>query len=276
MSRPSGASWINGRSGRWIDCRDRGLHYGDGLFETMRVRDRRIRLLDYHLDRLLEGCGRLGIDTPGESVLRRELASPARLRDDAVLKLILTRGAGARGYRPSGEERCTRLVTLARLPPLAPGDAPQRVRMCATRLGSNPALAGLKTLNRLESVLARLEWRSARIWEGLMCDAEGNVVCGTMSNLFVRSGSTLKTPMLDRCGIAGVMRRWVLEQARELHLRPWQGRLGFEEVAAADEVFMTNAVAGIVSISMLERVGRRFPIKRSDAAQRLRARLELE
>jgi 4-amino-4-deoxychorismate lyase len=268
--------WINGAAGRHIDYRDRGLQYGDGLFETMRVRHGRIRLLDYHLARLFDGCRRMSIEPPAAPALRRELARRARPRADAVLKLIVTRGPGARGYRPSGRERCTRILSLSALPRLAGTESSQRVRICATPVGSNPALAGLKTLNRLESVLARSEWSDARIWEGLMRDIDGNLVCGTMSNLFVRHGSTLLTPPVDRCGIAGVMRRWVLEQAAELNLHPRQRRVKLEELDDAAEVFMTNAVAGVVSVNVIEHGRRRMRISSSAAAARLRARLELE
>jgi 4-amino-4-deoxychorismate lyase len=102
--------WINGRHGTLIDCRDRGLQYGDGLFETMLVRRRRIRLLELHLERLTDGCRRLRLAVPLPS-LERELALRARQCGEGVLKLILTRGQGARGYRPAGNERCTRVLS---------------------------------------------------------------------------------------------------------------------------------------------------------------------
>ncbi|MGP8096386.1 MAG: aminodeoxychorismate lyase [Steroidobacteraceae bacterium] len=272
------STWINGRSRTTIDHRDRGLQYGDGLFETMRVRRRGIRLLDYHLERLYQGCRLLKIDPPAADVLREELALRAAQRTDAVLKLIVTRGIGPRGYRPSGRERCTRVISLHALPRGAAGAVhePVRMRVCDTRLGANPALAGLKTLNRLESVVARGEWRDARVWEGLMRDAEGNVVCGTMSNLFLRCGSLLMTPVLDRCGIAGVMRRWVLEQAPSLRLRPLERRLRWQEIGGAEEAFMTNAVAGIVSVAAIRHGSRRAGFEQTRTAQSLRARLELE
>ena len=268
--------WINGRRSTVIDCRDRGLQYGDGLFETMRVRRRRIRLLELHLERLGEGCRRLGIEVSAAG-LEREAAARARLCIDGVLKLIVTRGCGERGYRPTGKERCTRVLLLHALPPPEGPPKPVRVRLCRTRLGLNPDLAGLKTLNRLESVMARAEWRDARIWEGLMRDVEGTVVCGTMSNVFLRRGSTLMTPALDRCGIAGVMRRWVLGQAKDLRLRVWQGRVPIEAVRDAEEVFMTNAVAGVVPVGGLIEAGRPElrPVS-TETAERLRARLELE
>jgi 4-amino-4-deoxychorismate lyase len=269
-------TWINGESGRRVDPSDRGLQYGDGLFETMRVRGGRIRLLGYHLERLLDGCRRMSIDPPRPPSLRRELTARAKPHADAVLKLIVTRGPGARGYRPSGRERCTRVLSLSAPPSPDASRDPQRVRICSTPVGSNPALAGLKTLNRLESVMARAEWTSARIWEGLMRDLDGDLVCGTMSNLFVRRGSMLTTPVLDRCGIAGVMRRWVLDQAAALGLHPRERRLTLRHLQNASEVFMTNAVAGIVSVNVVEHGRRRLRFESMSAAARLRARLELE
>jgi 4-amino-4-deoxychorismate lyase len=266
--------WINGRQGTLIDCRDRGLNYGDGLFETMLVRRRRVRLLALHLERLAEGCRRLGIEAPAAAI-EREIVRRARGSAAGVLKLILTRGRGARGYRPVGDERCTRVLSLDALPAAA-GARPVRVRLCRTRLGLNPDLAGLKTLNRLESVLARSEWRDARIWEGLMRDVDGTVVCGTMSNVFLRRGSTLMTPALDRCGVAGVMRRWVLEQAGDLRLRVWQGRLPVEAFRDAEEVFMSNAVAGIVPVGLLDTGPEPVRPPSTETAARLRERLELE
>jgi 4-amino-4-deoxychorismate lyase len=267
--------WINGRPGTVIDCRDRGLQYGDGLFETMLVRRRRIRLLELHLERLAEGCRRLGLAVPAAAI-EREVALRARQSAEGVLKLILTRGPGARGYRPAGNERCTRVLSLDPLPAVRAGTQPVRVRLCRTRLGINPDLAGLKTLNRLESVMARAEWRDERIWEGLMRDVDGTVVCGTMSNVFLRRGSTLMTPALDRCGVAGVMRRWVLEQAKDLRLRLWQGRLPVEAFRDAEEVFMTNAVAGVVPVGLIQTGQEPLRLPSTETAERLRARLEHE
>lgn len=264
--------WVNGRRQSRIDARDRGLAYGDGLFETMRVRDGRIRLLDLHLERLYGGCRRLGIEAPPAGALRGELERCARPQREAVLKLILTRGVGARGYRPSGAERPTRVISTHPLPAL-PALRGVRVRLCAMRLGSNPALAGLKTLNRLESVLARREWHDSRIWEGLMRDAEGYVVCGTQSNFFVRRGSRLMTPRLDRSGIAGVMRRWVLGECRALGIEARETRLRWPDLERAEEMFMTNAVAGVVPVARLERDGACTALASRATARRLAERL---
>jgi len=270
------SAWINGRRSATIDHRDRGLQYGDGVFETMRVHRGQVRLLEYHLERLDRGCRELKIAGPPLLQLRRELAGVAARRREGILKLIVTRGPGPRGYRPTGRERCTRIVALDALPRtlLRDGSMPARVRLCATPLGLNPRLAGLKTLNRLESVLARTEWNDARIWEGLMRDVDENIVCGTMSNLFLRRGSSLVTPVLDRCGVAGVMRRWILETAGDLRLNPVERRIRWRDLSEAEEVFMSNAVVGLRSIGVIERGRERLRFSASDAANRLRQRLD--
>jgi 4-amino-4-deoxychorismate lyase len=271
-------SWVDGRAGNTVDARDRGLHYGDGVFETMRVRRRAIRFLDYHMERLVEGCRRLAIPAPNMTRLRNELARIAAQRPEAVLKMIITRGIGPRGYRPSGRERSTRVMSLHPLSRAAVRamEEPARVCMCTTRLGTNEALAGLKTLNRLESVLARAEWADVRVWEGLMRDTDDNIVCGTMSNLFIRRESTLITPPVDRCGVAGVMRRWVLEQASKLELRATMSRLRWDDVAGAEEVFMTNAIVGIVPVAMMRHGRVRLRLAEQHTARELRRRLDLQ
>jgi 4-amino-4-deoxychorismate lyase len=271
------SAWINGRKSARIDYRDRGLQYGDGVFETMRVHRGQVRLLEHHLERLDTGCRQLKIAGPPLRVLRRELARIAALRSEGILKLIVTRGASAsRGYRPTGRERCTRILALHALPRnvLTDGPTPVRVRLCATPLGQNPHLAGLKTLNRLESVVARTEWNDARIWEGLMRDMDENIVCGTMSNLFLRRGSSLMTPLLDRCGVAGVMRRWILETAGDLRLSPVERRIRWQDLSEAEEVFMSNAVVGLRSVGVIERGRERLRLSVFETANRLRQRLD--
>jgi len=269
--------WINGRRSSTLSYRDRGLQYGDGVFETMKVRRHGIRLLDLHLDRLFRSCRRLKIQAPQALLLRRELERIAAGRKEGVLKLIVTRGSASRGYRPSGREHATRIVTLEALPPAISAEAARavRLRVCATRLSTSPSLAGLKTLNRLDSVLARSEWTDARIWEGLMRDVDGNWVCGTMSNLFLRRRSALMTPLLDRCGVAGVMRRWILESAANLGLRTEERRIRWKDLQSAEEVFMSNAVVGIRSVRTIEctHFGK-LRFERWDTAAQLRSLLD--
>jgi 4-amino-4-deoxychorismate lyase len=245
--------WVNGRVATVIDVRDRGLQYGDGLFETMRVQGGRVRLLDYHLDRLIAGCRRLVLPPPSRPQLRAEVLRAAAAHGNAIAKLIVTRGAGVRGYRAPTPCRPTRILIVDPQPPQAnvTAGAPVRVRLCQTRIAVNPVFAGLKTLNRLESVVARNEWRDPRISEGLLQDTDGHIVCGTMTNVFVGRNGRIVTPTLDRCGVAGVMRRWILETGEALGVSIAEGRVGIDDLRNADEVFLSNAVIGIWSVGAI-------------------------
>jgi 4-amino-4-deoxychorismate lyase len=254
---PAGAlrALVDGEEGRAISPLDRGLAYGDGLFETLAVVDGRPRRLDRHLRRLAEGCRRLGLPTPDLTVLAAEGARLAAGvgAERAVWKLLLTRGVGGRGYRPPVPATATRISLLFPWPdfPAANTEAGVTVRLCTTRLAGNPALAGLKHLNRLEQVLARAEWDDPAVAEGLMADEAGRIVEGTMSNLFwVRDGRLL-TPDLARCGVAGIARAVVLEEAAALGCPATVGEVTAAGLQAASEAFLCNSLIGAWPIRRL-------------------------
>ncbi|TCO83141.1 aminodeoxychorismate lyase apoprotein [Plasticicumulans lactativorans] len=245
---------VDGRPADALAVADRGLQYGDGLFETFAVRDGRPELWTAHLARLARGGERLSLPLPDPGLLAAEAEQLCRGVARGVLKLIVTRGVGGRGYAPPRPCRPTRVLSLHPWPAHPPGHATGgvRVRWCAHPLSLNPRLAGLKHLNRLDQVLARAEWDDPTIAEGLMCDPHGHVVEGTMSNLFVLRDGRLLTPPLDGAGIAGVMREVVLEAARGLGLVVAQAALRPAEVLAADGVGLSNSVIGLWPVRELE------------------------
>lgn len=239
---------IDGRPAETVSVHDRGLHYGDGLFETIAVIDGQAQLWDRHLDRLERGCRRLGIEPVAGAVLTEEAAQVCAGHRLATLKLLVTRGAGGRGYRPSSAGKRTRRIFLcqshAGFPPAAYREGVS-LRLCTTRLGSNPGLAGIKHLNRLEQVMARREWDDPGLHEGLMRDTDGNVVEGTMTNLFVVVEGRLVTPGVSRCGVAGVMRAYIIELARRHGMAAAEETVSLETLNGADEVFVCNSLIGI-------------------------------
>jgi 4-amino-4-deoxychorismate lyase len=250
---------VNGRATA-VDPADRGLAYGDGLFETMAAANGAIRWLDYHLERLDDGCRRLAIPTPDAATIRSEIAAHCPPAGRAVVKLIVTRGAGGRGYPPPESSEPTRILSISDWP-----DRPARyyaegiaVQVCSLRLAESSALAGLKHLCRLEQVLAQIELRGSGCDHGLMLDNGGRVVGGTSSNVFAVRDGVLLTPALTRCGIRGVMRRVVLETAAELGIVTSERDLTLPDVQAADELFVTNALIGIWPIARLD--ARNFPL----------------
>jgi len=245
---------VNGEPARSIALDDRGLHYGDGLFETLAVRSGAPVLLAPHLQRLERGCRALRLPAPEREVCERELRATAASLREGVLKLMLTRGSAGRGYRPPPNPQVTRIV-LGYDPPAHP---PQwrshgiRARLCSTRLGRNPALAGIKHLNRLEQVLARAEWDDPKIAEGLMMDEDGRVVCATSANVFAVLGRELVTPPVAECGVAGVVRGVVMEVARETGLSVVERALLPSELADADEIMLSNSLIGVWRVRELE------------------------
>ncbi len=246
---------INGHRQDQLSAHDRGLHFGDGVFETVAIEDGRALCLDRHLARLAHGCARLAIPAPEAATLEEECARVCDGAGRAVLKLVITRGASGRGYAPDKRVSATRVV--ARYPwPSYPADARSggvAVRICATGLGRNPRLAGVKHLNRLEQVLARTEEDPAGCDEGIMLDDRGRVVAGVMSNVFVRRDGCLCTPDLSECGVAGIMRALVLEAAQQVTGRePQVAALTVDELSTAEECFVTNSLIGIWPIKAVD------------------------
>jgi len=125
------------------------------------------------------------------------------------------------------------------------------VRLCEIRLSDQPVLAGLKHCNRLEQVLARREWDEARIAEGLLLDARGALVCGTMTNVFVVRHGTLLTPRVDRCGVAGTIRETILSAAPAAGIAATEDALRPADLETADEAFVTNAILGVCPVTSL-------------------------
>lgn len=242
-----------------VSADDRGLAYGDGLFETMRAHNRSIPWWPAHWRRLCEGAQRLGIALPDEAAVSARLADAMACSDgaapggtSAVLKLLVTRGAGGRGYAPAPAHGGEPTWIVSRHPvPAATRPEGLVLRWCDIRLAEQPALAGIKHCNRLEQVLARLEWTAPGCAvpdadEGLMRSMAGDVVCATSANVFALLDGTWVTPPVERCGVAGVCRAWALERL-DAHVRV----LSPEQVENADAVFLCNAVRGILPVARL-------------------------
>lgn len=236
-------------AGQGVPFDDRGLAYGDGLFETVLVRDGQALLWGEHLARLERGCKALGLSPPPRESLD-EL--PARCGEGlAVLKLILTRGSGGRGYATSAGAPSASSPRLRwNAQPFAA--ASERwlgvhVRHCHLRLGIQPRLAGIKHLNRLENVLARNEWQDADVAEGLLCDSEGRLVEATAMNLVWWRHGRWETPALAHCGVAGTLRQALLD-ARVLV----EVEAGPEVLADVEALCLINSVQGVWPVLRLD------------------------
>jgi 4-amino-4-deoxychorismate lyase len=250
----------SGEASAGLDVLDRGLHYGDGLFETIACRDGRPRFLSLHLERLAAGCERLNIRYPEHAELAPQIRALAASAPSGIIKLILTRGtATARGYGARGDEQAR--VVLLQYPWPAEDAASWNqgvvVRTAQGRLGENPALAGLKHLNRLEQVLIRGEWHDPGIHEALVFSSSGWLISGTMSNVFLVMEGRIVTPALTHAGVCGVMRRVVMREAQAAGMPVSEASLDAASLATAAEIFLTNARIGI------------WPVRRLDGRERV-------
>jgi len=242
---------VNGEISTLVDTSNRGLNYGDGLFETLLIRNGRPQRWQGHMDRLGIGCERLGLAMPPQSILLREVQTVSAGMTDAVVKIIVTRGGEGRGYMPPPAENPVRIVSAHRYPDGIAELARKgvRARICELRLGIQPALGGMKHLNRLEQVLASAEVREAGVDEGILLDREGHVVSAITANIFMVMEDRLLTPRLDLCGVRGVVRSHILAG---FGARCEQRRITLDMLQEAAEVFICNTVKGIVPVTAID------------------------
>ncbi|MDX1734197.1 MAG: aminodeoxychorismate lyase [Halioglobus sp.] len=252
------AIWVNGTRESALDLPDRGLDYGDGLFETLLLRRGNPLFIDTHLQRLQRGLTALGFPAVLERA-RQELQRAAAGAGDhewAVLRLTVTRGAGPRGYAPPERAAPRTVVRLTALEYDA-GQQGEGVRLglADIRCSAQPALAGIKHLNRLEQVLAAAQVREQGCEEGVMLDPSGTVVSAVAGNLFYLRDGALHTPALGHCGVAGTRRALLAQRwAPSIGLAVHEDSVAIEDLLAAEEVFYTNAVQGIRPVAHFGRV----------------------
>lgn len=258
MTAPLRSRW-NGAFAGSVQVGNRGLHYGDGVFRTMLLHGGTIVAADAQIERLTADAAALGLDAPSREFLLAELAAVADL-DEASLKLMLIRTDTGRGYPPRTHR--ADLLLLAYPPPDWPAahmlDGIAAIRSPVT-MASQPLLAGVKHLNRLEQVLASRDW-PADIDEAILGDERGNPICGTRSNLFWVSNGCLHTPALDRCGVAGVTRSQVLALAAQLGIDCHIASQPWTVLQSADEAFVCNSLIGIWPLRRVD--DHRYPVDR--------------
>lgn len=244
--------FVNGQRHDCLPVGDRGLAYGHGLFETMKLRAGELPLWSLHRERALDGCARLGIAVTADRLDHHLFSLLPALPSDGVVKLIVTAGSGGRGYRLEPGNLAPTVIIQWFSP--RPSASSVSAQLCRYRLPHNPHLAGIKHLNRLDQVIAAAEL--APDVEGLLLDADGAVIEGLSHNLFVLSEGQWLTPSLDQCGVAGVMRRFVLETlmpALDMPVRV--GRLEAGQLGSASELFVCNAVTGVTPVAGIADVG---------------------
>lgn len=245
--------FINGEPLNSVSALDRGFNYGDGVFETIRVVNNKPTLWSYHRARLINGAQRLKI-TVDIDLVEKELLQACDVQAQSVIKLIITRGVGGRGYMPAHDMQASRVISVYELPvhPSAFYDEGIELHVCDMRIGSNSVLAGLKHLNRLEQVMASVEMIDSTCTEGLLLDERGRVIEGIRTNFFIIINNIMITPDLSRSGIEGVMRQFILDEAAGAHhIKHEIGFIDMDMITEASEVFVCNSVNGIWPVNKI-------------------------
>jgi len=247
-------TWLNGELTSTIPANDRGLCYGDGLFTTILVVNGQCCLIDKHLSRLQSGIKLLALAQIDFSQLISHLVTIADKLRHGVIKVIITRGAGARGYSSVGCDSPNVIVSTGTLPAHYPQLRSNgiNVGVSTVPLGLNPVTAGLKHLNRLEQVLVRQQIDEHQWQDAIVLDCQGFIVESNMANLFWVNQGILYTPSLDFAGVNGVMRASVIEQAKLLDIEVKIDRYRLSSITQAAEIFITNSLMQIVPIVQIE------------------------
>ena len=250
---------INGSFEQTISVFDRGFSYGDGVFRTMKIHNGLPVSWPFHYQKLVADCAVIGIVCPSAELLMSDLQKlfEQELFSEnisQVAKIIITRGEGERGYAPPVITVPTRVIIKSVFPDYAASNYEQGVQLhvCNIRLAAQAKLAGIKHLNRLENVMARMEWREESIFDGLLLDQSGNVIECTMSNIFVRFGNELITPDLTQCGVSGITRQRILGLSNVLGLTTVIKSITLEQLLKADEVIICNSLFGAFQVTAID------------------------
>lgn len=238
---------INGSFNQSVSPLDRGLAYGDGVFRTLKVVDGLPVNWPLHYQKLVADCSALGIVCPSAELLMsdfQQLFTPDETK--AVAKIIITRGEGERGYKPPAVTMPMRVMIKANCAEYPENYFTQGVNvyLCDTRLAEQPKLAGIKHLNRLENVLARMEWNDPEFADGLMLDTSDHVIECTAANIFARFNDTLITPKLEKCGVSGITRERIIALAYTLNLKVQISSIALSKLLTADEIIICNSLYG--------------------------------
>jgi len=250
---------INGSFDHTISPFDRGFAYGDGVFRTLVMREGSPENWPLHYQKLVADCATINIVCPSADLLMSDLQQLFLLDDLPknqvdIAKIIVTRGEGNRGYAPPAITAPMRVVVKSPMPQYPETRFVDGVNLivCETQLALQPRLAGIKHLNRLENVLARMEWHNPDIADGIFLDINDNVIECTAANIFARFGDTLTTPSLTQCGVAGVTRQRIIELAHTLPLKIVVETLSLEKLLSADEVVICNSLYGAWQVKTVQ------------------------
>lgn len=251
-------TWVDGEPAAKLPLPDRGLDFGDGLFETLLLYRGRLLFLDYHLERLQAGLAVLEFPDVAANV-RRDLLRVAHAlaskdaKDWSSVRVSVTRGGAPRGYAMPDLAQPRSIISAFVVPrDCAELASPARLEWAKIRWSTQPFLAGIKHLNRLEQVFAATEAKRKGVDEVVVRDQQSLVNSVSTGNIFLMENGCLLTPAIESCGVSGTRRRLIIEQlAPALGLRVEQAHISPEQLEAAEEVFYCNAIQGLRPVASI-------------------------
>ncbi len=237
-----------------ISVFDHGLLYGDGVFEGLRVYSGRIFRFRQHMDRLFESARCLRLELPLERAeLERAVEDTVRANGvrDAYIRLVVTRGAGDLGIDPRKCGQSTLIIIVDKITVYDEELYAQGIPIITSstrRIRPDMLDQRAKSLNYLNSIMAKMEANIAGVGEALMLDCNGNVAECSVDNIFIVKDGKLLTPGLEFPILAGVTRAVVLELAPKLEIPAVECTLTLHDVYCADECFLTGTGAELMPV----------------------------
>ncbi|MBC7697103.1 MAG: aminodeoxychorismate lyase [Bacteroidia bacterium] len=241
---------VNGYFNQAISPFDRGFAYGDGIFRTLKMANGLPKHWPQHYQKLVADCAVIGIVCPSAELLMNDLQQLFTIDEIAVAKIMITRGESEQGYAPPAITTPMRVIVKSAMRQYAETNYTEGVHLhvCETRLGVQAKLAGIKHLNRLENVMARMEWKDDTYFDGLMLNQQNDVIECTMSNIFARFNDKLLTPDLSQCGVAGITRQGIIGLAAALNISIETAQLPLNRLVEADEIIVCNSLYGAFQV----------------------------
>ncbi|MCF2950391.1 aminodeoxychorismate lyase [Paraglaciecola aquimarina] len=245
---------VNGLYQTDIDIADRALQYGDGCFTTIALRNACLEFYDSHIQRLKLACEKLQISfLKWDELTRNVLSSVTDIDQDMVVKIIISRGVGGRGYSSQGCNNPSYIITHHSMPAHYHEWQKQGIELIESpiKLAKQPLLAGIKHLNRLEQVLIKQQLITTNYPDALVCDTEGSLIETSIGNVFWKKGNQWFTPDMQYCGVEGVMRNQVICLLESKHIKVHVVQQALADLANIQEMFICNSLMQIVPVTKL-------------------------
>ncbi|SFN80329.1 aminodeoxychorismate lyase [Xenorhabdus japonica] len=246
--------WINGNQCDHLPVNDRAVQFGDGCFTTIRVEQGLPALLPLHIKRLQKGVEKLFMPALDWFQLETQIKQAVKGCESGVLKVILSRGTGGRGYSFDDTLEPTQILSLSSYPEqyIAQRQKGASLVLSPIPMGINPYLAGIKHLNRLEQVLIKQFIEQSKADEALVLDSDGLLVECCTANIFWRKGKNVYTPDVSQCGVEGVMRKKIIELLAESDYNLLCVMRYPEALAHADEILICNSLMPVVPVDRIQ------------------------